>query len=1035
MEELAIPKYFFDKRDYALLRIVNDVLAGDKSLKGLKKLLAPSLHPHGIKEMAASQGLRIAYAVIRLLGSLEKGFADDRLVALRSLRDEVLYSARSMLRRNTARVLLQIMKELVRTRGDTLRQLELAHDFRVAISGKPRIIRREMRRYHLIEMPEDWSQIAFDDHVHDANTKGRKSPTHLIMDAWIKGIRYLTVVYYNYVQPEVVQELLDSAAIMGVRVRIGIEFSARFRDRYVKLIWEPRGFSEAQEFLRFLSEPAVKELLGESRMVSEYQQLYVFRVLDAFNETHRQTINNAYGIELSPLDFREFIAFVGTGQPSLLHLGKFILNHLLPHLGRRVEELRPIHARSEGAAREAVEGLVAEMNSLDPETIIFRFLEPRRNPQIHDPSVPTGGPEAPEILRLTPFELLTRLAKLRAGSRVTLYLYNLCVEDVTELLYDCRGMITHLEIFNLKLYTKSPASYDAEIVKLQQDINDGNIIRLKSFIRELIERVETTACADSPDRKSKLREILHNIAQMISFYRASPLKSRIGTGSTGSTGSIYGMGLVVLKSLPGREQRRLNRQRRGPTSRKRIPVSSRSFPRTTRVPFAPTTALGAFLARTARRFPLIEGLLSLKRRDWVVEGYAPHKGPVGNIVTLGGIMGASDNGLRITPEPESSPHRTPSLRYLNTGFKNTLKLLLGFVPAFLTFLLTKDWWLLAYGGAFLWFGITGVRNIIQSVLGGGGLRRSPLLRWNDYVSWERMCDSLMYTGFSVPLLDYLVKTLLLDRGLGVTTATNPLLLYTVMALVNGVYLTSHNLFRGLPRPAALGNFFRTVLSIPLAVAFNWVGFGLLEIGGTPFDDINDILEEWAAIISKLASDCVAGVIEGFADRGRNLRMRLADYHSKLAQLFQTYAQMEVLFPETDLLKLLESPEEFLDAVSEEGRDLEKVIIVHVLDLLYFWMYQPHARTVLRRLLSTMPQEERRIMLISQYILQREREISQLFVDGIVGKNFGRALSFYLDNTKDYLDGIQIISHQEGIAPGQPLPIGNGCSGSSRINAA
>ena len=35
---------------------------------------------------------------------------------------------------------------------------------------------RELRRYHLLEMPEEWNQIAFDDHVHDANTKGRKTP-------------------------------------------------------------------------------------------------------------------------------------------------------------------------------------------------------------------------------------------------------------------------------------------------------------------------------------------------------------------------------------------------------------------------------------------------------------------------------------------------------------------------------------------------------------------------------------------------------------------------------------------------------------------------------------------------------------------------------------------------------------------------------------------------------------------------------------------------------------------------------------------
>jgi len=63
--------------------------------KYLKNLLNPYLHPHGIKEMAAAKELRVAYAVIHLLHSLEVGEAEDRLGALRSLRDEVLYSAQS----------------------------------------------------------------------------------------------------------------------------------------------------------------------------------------------------------------------------------------------------------------------------------------------------------------------------------------------------------------------------------------------------------------------------------------------------------------------------------------------------------------------------------------------------------------------------------------------------------------------------------------------------------------------------------------------------------------------------------------------------------------------------------------------------------------------------------------------------------------------------------------------------------------------------------------------------------------------------
>src|SRR5690606_4241623 len=146
---------------------------------------------------------RIAYTVISLLTSLEIGKVSDRLSALRTLRDEVMSTAEGTLRTNTARVLVQIMKELVRARGDDERQLELAHDFRVTAAGNPRKVREQLRRHYLLEMPEEGNQIAFDDHVHDANTKGRKSPTHLIMDAWIKGIRRLTVIYYNFVEARV----------------------------------------------------------------------------------------------------------------------------------------------------------------------------------------------------------------------------------------------------------------------------------------------------------------------------------------------------------------------------------------------------------------------------------------------------------------------------------------------------------------------------------------------------------------------------------------------------------------------------------------------------------------------------------------------------------------------------------------------------------------------------------------------------------------------------------------------------------------
>ncbi len=326
-----ISSLFFDKRDYQLLQIVDDVLKRGPKSRAFRSLFVEYMHPHGIKEMAAPQGLRIAYAVISLLGSFEKGMARDRLKALRSLRDEIFLSSSGFYRKNTARVLLQIMKRLVRPGNSELSRLKLAHDFRMISAGNPRKIRKELAKYHLVEMPEEWNHFAFDDHVHDANTKGRKSPTHLIMDAWIKGILDITVVYYNYVRPQVIEELLEAGSILGIKVRVSIELSARFRDKYVRFTWEPNVLSDSTSYQKFLAKERVTDFFEEGREVSRYQQKYVFDVLKEFNNKHRMVLGKLLGFKLPLLNQDEFLNFVGTGQPSIMHLGQFIHNRISLH--------------------------------------------------------------------------------------------------------------------------------------------------------------------------------------------------------------------------------------------------------------------------------------------------------------------------------------------------------------------------------------------------------------------------------------------------------------------------------------------------------------------------------------------------------------------------------------------------------------------------------------------------------------------------------------------------------------------------------
>ena len=74
----------------------------------------------------------------------------------------------------------------------------------------------------------------------------------------------------------------------------------------------------------------------------------------------------------------------------------------------------------------------------------------------------------------------------------------------------------------------------------------------------------------------------------------------------------------------------------------------------------------------------------------------------------------------------------------------------------------------------------------------------------------------------------------------------------------------------------------------------------------------------------------------------------------------------------------------------------------MLDMLYFWYYQPRARQVFLKDLQAMSAEERAVALGMQNLLLLEQEVSEIFLQGLLGKNFPHALSFYLRKNRDYL---------------------------------
>jgi len=997
---VKIKYLFFDRRDHELIRIVNSVYDADNTLGYTRKLYYSFFHPLGIKELAESKGLRTAYSIVNLLESMERGEIENRIQALKGLKDDIFSTSDGPMPENTARVLLQIMKELVRAKGNDSLQLHLAHDFRMAAFGKPRVVRKLLKYYHLLEMPEDRNQITFDDHVHDANTSGRKSPTHLIMDAWIKGIRRLRVIYYHYIEPRFAEELVEAARIMGIDLRIGIEFWARYRDRYISFIWVARGLPDVQAFLCFLAEPHVVKFMEQGKAVLKVQGKYVLRLLDNFNANQIEDICRNLDIKMPMLCPGEFLQFSSPGQTSVSHLGEYIHFIAVRAMKHRIDELNQVFSQSDAKEQLRIKNLVEKMDRFSAQDVISTYLCPSQHPDIMYPSANSDDPDLPDRLKLNFKELLKKIEQLHCDFRITLKLTNLKPEDILEILYAGNGLVTRLEIINLKDFITGKTDHIFSVNQLQKAINTGSLLKLKRVVRQIIQSTQKAEYADKNDRMEKLVNILYDIDALKNMYTIRPLKSRIGSDSTGKSHQAYGMGFGIVNTLSFKAAKEI---RKNIGDRLILPANINVSQQITSFPANNIKPVFKWMMTILRYLPGLDQIMPVKKRDWVFDSFSLDMKKKGNIVTLGGIQKENSNGLGLELQDTEKINKEKSWKNLNTRLKNCLKIFIGFIPAFICFALTKDWWFFAYFGAFIWFGITGFRVILQSVLGGGGINRSSLLKWNNYVSWERLTDSLLYTGFSVPLLDYFIKTLLLDKTFGINMTSSPLALYSVMALANGIYLSSHNAFRGFPKGVIAGNFFRSILSIPVAILFNSLIGGILMFFNIPAVEV--VLQKWAAIISKAASDTVAGVIEGMADRVRNMNLRKRDIKKKFSDLFETYSRLELLFPETEELKILEKPEILFANRNFEVKDLAIMIIVDSLDLLYFWMYLPRARVKMLAMVSRLTPEEKTIFFQAQEMLKHEQYISRLFVDGILGRNFSRPLSFYLTTYKNYLSAI------------------------------
>ncbi len=937
-------RLLFDKADISILREIK-LLERESEKSSTLPAVSYSSHAEGIIEIAAGVELRIAAAVYLLLNSTRSDDYPRRLRTLQRLYHDVEALDKG-LRLNASRVQVEIMKAIFDCPGSVRRRLELIRDFREVRTGKPRIVRDQLRHYQLLEVPEDFSQLSFDDSVENSSRLANKNPSHLILDAWIKGIRKLQVISRNFIDVHEAHELLTAGEILGVEIDIGIEFPVFYCGRFIKLIWTPLGLNSPSAFVRLIKSSALEGILETSRKVDLYHQEQIFHWLRIFRERVKSGEIEGLTVDHMLLTVERYKVFLGESRPNEVNLGEFIFSSL-------------------SAAGEMI-----------PEMILSRFLQPIANDICFDPAeAASRGSLAADVKTLVKL-----LVSVPVTSRITLLTSNLQSWEVPDILYQGKGHINAVEIFNLRDYTlarEGMVKYGrGEINRFRKAVNDRDISGIKSLLGIEIERVQQKDTDNKDYALDSLQKVRRNIGKLLDRYSAVHIEPGIGSAAAGRGKVFYGMGLVVRETLGRRAAGDLIHS--ASSEHLALPLGCQVYKRV------------EYLSGGSGIRNYWSRLLAWhqRRRKWVrhTVGGLTDESIDSNVYTLTGRFG------------ERVGRRTAGFpgywwEYLNTDIKNIIKILLGFIPAFLTFYLTADWDVLKYGGGLIWMAITGGRNALQSLLSAGGFDRNLNISWGSLVDKKRIAESLMYTGLSVPLLEYVVRELLLHRLLGINAAGSPLVVYAVISGVNGCYIALHNYIRGFPLAAIIGNLFRSVLAVPVSLVLSsaliW-GLGIWGVAGAGV-----IISAWSAVISKAASDIVACLIEGLADRAAFIELRTREIKELEIKFLHLSERFELLDPSRRLGEIFKDMPTIVSICKEKQSTAIEELVLLALDLMYFWNNKTRAKMVITAGLRKISADERKLFKIALNILSEEDVCMQTLSN--FGKSSGahRAQQYYL----------------------------------------
>ncbi|MGL4524519.1 MAG: hypothetical protein ACRCVN_03215 [Spirochaetia bacterium] len=305
---------------------------------------------------------------------------------------------------NKSRLRLHLIKKILQTKSHFHQQLAYLRYFQKTVACSQTKLRHLLHIFGLSEIQEKplshVEPYVFDNYIINNINDKERTLSLLMCDLFIQGINEATLVTPTMLSKEAMEEIYESAALLKIRIRIGMPFDT-YQDGYpAKCLAVLPHFSSGHALLKFYTKhQIVLASFSQSLEKAQSDRIKLMKKsIKEFNRYHLSSCNEHYTDSqrpyfLEPLDIQEFFEEYNEKTSTEMHLAAHLYKKYKRVLLNRILLIKEIrknpHAFDSSWNIELKRNEWQNIKTLCQTLSPYRLLKQYFSETLTEPTIPT----------------------------------------------------------------------------------------------------------------------------------------------------------------------------------------------------------------------------------------------------------------------------------------------------------------------------------------------------------------------------------------------------------------------------------------------------------------------------------------------------------------------------------------------------------------------------------------------------------------------------------------------------------------------